>query len=77
MKTKPKRRRVHGGSLHARAYDVMCRAVEDGVEFGWNRAHDNGNSPNEHEIRGAIEEAIMDQIIDWFDFGTPKHSGKE
>jgi hypothetical protein len=39
------KRPVQGG-MNVRAYPVLCRAVEEGVRYGWRRAHKHTNTPD-------------------------------
>jgi hypothetical protein len=53
-----------------RAYSVVARAVSEGVEYGYRRAHKHVDTPAEDAILIAIEEAVMDElseVIDWGD----------
>jgi hypothetical protein len=51
-------------------YRVVARAVEEGINAGWNRAHKHAEEPREEHIKQEIESAIMlalDEIISWQD----------
>ena len=65
--TTKKKRPVTGG-LRVKAYDVLQRAVDDGLNFGWNRAHKHTDKPSEDAIKDAMFGAVMGEICDWFDF---------
>ncbi len=39
------KRPVRGG-IKVRAYPVLCRAVEEGVAYGWRRAHKHIDTPD-------------------------------
>lgn len=54
--------------MKAREYDVLCRAVEDGVAYGWRRAHKHVEDPDEHTIQVEIQQAVVNTICEWFDF---------
>lgn len=56
------------GSVRVRAWDVMSRAVEEGVAYGWNRAHKHTSTPDADAVRDAIEQAVMNAISESFDF---------
>jgi hypothetical protein len=58
------------GSVRVRAYDVLHRAVEDGVAYGYRRAHKYSDKPEPEAVKEAIELAIMSEICEWFDFDT-------
>lgn len=49
-------------------YPLLQRCIEDGVAQGYARAHKHMADPPEHAVRAAIEEAIMTEIHEWFDF---------
>lgn len=59
---------VVSASIRIRAYDVISRAVEEGIARGWNRAHKHSDSPSPETIRIAIEEEVMLEISDVVDF---------
>ena len=54
--------------MKVKTYSVIDRAVVDGVNYGWNRAHKHTNSPSEDEIKQQIMMAVMQEICEWFDF---------
>ena len=50
------------------AYKLLERCVEDGVSYGYNRAHKHTDSPSQAQIEDQIIQAIMNEICEWFDF---------
>jgi hypothetical protein len=36
--------------------------------LGWNRAHKHDATPEDEAIRNAIEQAVLNEICEWFDF---------
>lgn len=54
--------------LRVRAFDVLARAIEEGAEHGWNRAHKHTDKPDEFAVREAVTTAVMDAICEVFDF---------
>jgi hypothetical protein len=64
------KRKVRGG-LKVSAYAVMSRAVDEGIQRGYNRAHKHGR-PDEDAMRSAIEQAVMDAICEFFEFDDPE-----
>jgi hypothetical protein len=50
------------------AYKVMTMAVETGVALGVRRAYKRAAKPSEEEIIAAIEQAVIDQLCEWFKF---------
>ena len=61
--------------MKVKTYAVIDRAVADGVNYGWNRAHKHNNSPSEDEIKQQMMLAVMQEICEWFDF-EPDVSGE-
>jgi hypothetical protein len=50
-------------------YKVVSRAVEEGIEFGWNRAHKHNDKPTPDAIKNAVYDAIMHELSDLILFG--------
>lgn len=46
---------------------LIERCIEDGINYGWNRAHKHVDSPSEYEIKDQIQSAIMNELYEWFD----------
>lgn len=61
------KRPVRGG-MKVRAYDVLRRAVEEGAEYGWRRAHKHTDSPEPETIKDQIVTAILNEVCEYFDF---------
>jgi len=55
-------------TVQVRAYDVLCRAVEEGIGYGWNRAHKHVDKPTPEAIRSAIEDAVMNALSEVLSF---------
>lgn len=53
--------------LKPNTHHVLSRAVEEGVRYGYNRAHKHVENPDENHICNEIEEAVMNAIYEWFD----------
>lgn len=62
-------------TMRAKAYPVLCSAVESGVACGWNRAHKHDPHPAEEVAREAIERAVLDAICEAFDFPEDDERG--
>lgn len=62
-----KRRPITGG-MRVRAYDVLSRAVEDGVAYGWHRAHKHTDAPGEDAIKEQILQSVLSEICEVFAF---------
>lgn len=61
------KRKVSGG-MRVRAYEVLHRAVEEGVGYGWRRAHKYTERPDEETIKDQIVTAVLGEVCDYFDF---------
>ncbi len=68
----PKKTKVTS-ELRVNAYLVMSNAVEEGVAYGWNRAHKHTDAPDPAAIRDAIEAAVMGAICEYFTFTEETH----
>jgi hypothetical protein len=44
----------------------MC--IENGLAFGLNRAYKHTDEPTKDQILDAIEQALMEEIHQWFEF---------
>lgn len=49
-------------------YRLIQQCVENGVAYGWHRAHKHGE-PSEDQLKQAILDAVMCEVSDWFKFG--------
>ena len=58
--------------MKVKTYSVIDRAVAEGVNYGWNRAHKHTNSPSADEIKQQMMMAVMQEICEWFDFDEPE-----
>ena len=47
---------------------VLEIAVEQGVSYGYRRAHKHVENPSESSIIMNIEEQVMNSIDEWFEF---------
>jgi hypothetical protein len=61
------KRSVRGG-MKIRAYLVLCRAVEEGVAYGWQRAHKHIDTPDAETIEEQIVTAVLNEVCQYFDF---------
>ena len=51
-------------------YNLICRALDEGIIQGWNRAHKYSDAPDTQFIRDEIVEAqlhILNEVIDFED----------
>ena len=58
--------------MKAKEYNLIAQCVETGVMLGWNRAHKHTDTPDPDTIRSAIEQAVLNEICEWFDFEEVK-----
>jgi len=61
------KRPVRGG-MKVRAYPVLYRAVEDGVAYGWRRAHKHIDTPDAETIKEQIVRAVLKRGLRVLDF---------
>jgi hypothetical protein len=54
--------------MKIRAYPVLCRAIEEGVAYGWRRAHKHVDSPDAATIAEQIVTAVINEVCQYFDF---------
>lgn len=47
---------------------ILELAIGEGVRYGYSRAHKHIENPSEGAVIEAIEEAVMSQIYEYFDF---------
>lgn len=47
---------------------ILDRAIEEGVRRGYRRAFKHNDSPSEEHILSTIEDCVMGEIYEYFDF---------
>ena len=57
--------------LAIRVYPLLARAIEEGCTIGLNRARKYDDKPEYEAVRDAIEEAVLSEVCELFDFGDP------
>jgi hypothetical protein len=67
-------KRTVTGGLRVRAYDVLRRAIEEGVEHGWRRAHKHTDAPDEETIKDQVVTGILNEVCEYFDFDGEERS---
>ena len=60
MKAKPNVK----ATIRINAYEVVSRAIEDGIEYGYNRAHKHTTTPSPEALKTAIYEAITNSLCE-------------
>lgn len=54
-------------AMRVRVYAVLERAVEDGVVYGWRRAHKHDDAPEAAAVQEHVARAVLSEICDYFD----------
>jgi hypothetical protein len=57
-----------GRRMKPNAYLLLIRCIEDGIRLGYNRAHKHTDTPSEQTLKNEIENAITNEICEWFTF---------
>ena len=52
-----------------KTYKILDEAIEQGIEWGWARAHKHEDAPDEGRIKEHMHEQILNQICEYFTFG--------
>jgi hypothetical protein len=74
MKRKAKRKlkvdATHNRTVRVRvdAYGVVCEAVENGIGWGWQRAHKHSEAPSEQALKDAIYQAVINELCEALEF---------
>lgn len=48
---------------------ILEKAIDEGIHYGWHRAHKHTDTPDSHFIKGEIDNAIWNAIHEVFEFG--------
>lgn len=54
--------------MKAKEYNLIVQCIETGIMLGWNHAHKHNSQPEDHHIRDQIEQAVLNEICEWFNF---------
>lgn len=54
-----------------KSYIILRRAVEEGVQSGWNRAHKHTDTPERDDVQAHILDAILLEVCEVFSFEDP------
>lgn len=54
--------------IRPRSYEILARAVGEGVRSGWRRAHKHTDSPWATHVHDCVESAVLDAICEVFSF---------
>ncbi len=60
--------KISSEAIRAKAYPLMREAVEAGIAYGWMRAHKYDDAPTPEATKEAIEQAVMTEICERFEF---------
>ena len=58
--------------MRAKEYRLIEQCVENGVEYGYNRAHKHTDTPTKDGLCEAIYRAVLDEICEAFTFAENK-----
>lgn len=54
--------------MKPKTYNLLDRCIEDGIDYGYTRAHKHNDTPDPIWIKEQIHQAVMNEISEWFDF---------
>jgi hypothetical protein len=54
--------------MKPKLHKILETAVEQGVSYGYSRAHKHIENPSEGAIIDSIVEQVMNSLDEWFDF---------
>jgi len=54
--------------MKPKLHKILETAVEQGVSYGFSRAHKHLENPTEGAIIDSIVEQVMNSLDEWFDF---------
>jgi hypothetical protein len=66
--------RIRSG-VRVRTYDVLARAVEEGVAYGVRRAHKHHDQPSEEHVQDEVIRSVMVAIGEVLDFDEEPDGG--
>jgi hypothetical protein len=59
--------------MKVKTYSILVRAIEEGINYGYARAHKHTGNPTEDQLKIAIGDAVINEICEVFDFfDTPE-----
>lgn len=56
-------------SIKLRTYNIISEAVNNGVNYGYKRAHKHTDTPDEDSIIGTVYHEVMNSLCEIIDFG--------
>jgi len=54
-------------TLKPKTYPILVDAVENGVKYGYHRAHKHNDNPDSDQVTDAIISAVINEICEWFE----------
>lgn len=54
--------------MKAREYAILARAVEEGVAYGYTRAHKHVDTPTRDQLQACVEMEVLNAICEVFEF---------
>lgn len=57
--------------MRPKVFEIIRRCVEEGVQGGWNMAHDEVEQPSEDQVIEQITQSVMDELHEYFEFEMP------
>ena len=64
-------------SMKPKTYPILVEAVENGVKYGYHRAHKHNDNPDQDQITDAIINAVINEIFEWFDIDDDQRDSDE
>jgi len=53
--------------LKPKVYPVLLQAIEEGVLYGYNRAHKHVEKPDDILLVDTIVKCTMEAVLEWFE----------
>lgn len=53
---------------------VLEMALEEGVRFGYNRAHKHVENPHKDAVVDCVVDCVVNSLYEWFDFDDESSS---
>lgn len=64
-------------ALSVRLWVIVHRAVEEGVSYGWQRAHKHTDNPSKEVVLEAMEDAVMLHLDEVFNLEEEEEDDAE
>jgi folate-dependent phosphoribosylglycinamide formyltransferase PurN len=59
------------GIIRVNTYDVIARAVEEGVKYGLNRAYKHTEKPSREDMESHVAQAVVNELCEVLIFDGP------